>query len=41
MRDDDELSVSLIQIGDDSGAHKFLKALDVGLEKKGAKFDIG
>ena len=40
LRDDDELSVSFIQIGEDPGARKFLKNLDNGLERKGAKFDI-
>jgi hypothetical protein len=38
MRSDEELSVSFIQIGSDSGARDFLKFLDDGL--KSAKFDI-
>lgn len=40
MDKDEELSVSLIQIGNDSGATKFLEFLDDGLVAKGAKFDI-
>ena len=38
MNRDEELSVSFIQIGNDSGARDFLKFLDDGL--KSAKFDI-
>lgn len=38
--DDDELSISFIQIGNESGARDYLKRLDNDLEKDGAKFDI-
>ena len=41
LRDDDEMSISFIQIGEDPGAKKYLKNLDNALESKGAKFDIG
>lgn len=41
LRDDDEMSVSFIQIGEDPGAKKYLKNLDNSLEAKGARFDIG
>ncbi|MDV3002150.1 MAG: hypothetical protein N5P05_003756 [Chroococcopsis gigantea SAG 12.99] len=37
---DEELALSLIQVGHDSGATAFLKALDDQLESAGAKFDI-
>jgi hypothetical protein len=37
---DEELAISFIQVGSDSGATKFLKALDDQLEDVGAKFDI-
>ncbi len=40
MEQDEELAVSFIQIGSDSGATAFLKALDDQLEGVGAKFDI-
>ena len=40
MERDEELAVSFIQIGSDSGATAFLKALDDQLEGVGAKFDI-
>ena len=40
MDRDEELAVSFIQIGSDSGATAFLKALDDQLEGVGAKFDI-
>jgi vWA found in TerF C terminus len=40
MERDEELAVSFIQIGSDSGATAFLKALDEQLEGVGAKFDI-
>ncbi len=40
MDRDEELAVSFIQIGSDSGATSFLKALDDQLEGVGAKFDI-
>jgi len=36
----EELSISFIQIGSDSGAAEFLEALDDDLEGQGAKFDI-
>lgn len=37
---DEELALSFIQVGNDSGATKFLKALDDKLQEVGAKFDI-
>ena len=37
---DEELGISLIQVGKDPKATKFLKALDDQLESAGAKFDI-
>ena len=37
---DEELAISLIQVGKDSKATQFLKALDDQLESAGAKFDI-
>lgn len=40
MERDEELAVSFIQIGQDSQATAFLKALDDDLERIGAKFDI-
>lgn len=40
MDRDEELAVSFIQIGNDSSATAFLKALDDQLEGVGAKFDI-
>ena len=36
----DEYGLSFIQVGNDSGARDFLKALDDKLEDAGAKFDI-
>lgn len=40
MERDEELAISLIQVGNDSTATRFLKALDDELEGAGAKFDI-
>ncbi|MFM7425868.1 MAG: vWA domain-containing protein [Elainella sp.] len=40
MERDEELAISMIQIGSDAGATKFLQALDDQLEGVGAKFDI-
>ncbi len=40
MERDEELAISFIQVGNDAGATKFLKALDEQLEGVGAKFDI-
>ena len=40
MERDEELGISLIQVGSDSQATKFLKALDDQLQGVGAKFDI-
>jgi uncharacterized protein with von Willebrand factor type A (vWA) domain len=40
MERDEELAISLIQVGNDSLATQFLKALDNDLEGAGAKFDI-
>ncbi|TRT88419.1 MAG: VWA domain-containing protein [Microcystis aeruginosa Ma_AC_P_19900807_S299] len=37
---DQELAISLIQVGNDRQATEFLKALDDQLESAGAKFDI-
>lgn len=37
---EDELGISLIQVGNDRKATQFLKALDDRLESAGAKFDI-
>jgi uncharacterized protein with von Willebrand factor type A (vWA) domain len=37
---DEELAISLIQVGQDRQATEFLKALDDQLESAGAKFDI-
>ena len=39
MRTDNDLSISFIQIGDDSRADKWLQLLDDELQGKGAKFD--
>lgn len=40
MDRDEELAVSFIQVGNDTGATQFLKALDDQLQSVGAKFDI-
>jgi uncharacterized protein with von Willebrand factor type A (vWA) domain len=40
MDRDEELAISMIQVGKDAQATKFLKALDDQLEGVGAKFDI-
>ena len=40
IAEDEELSVSFLQIGDDGGAAQFLAKLDDDLEGHGAKFDI-
>ena len=40
MDRDEELAISLIQVGSDAGASKFLQALDDQLTEVGAKFDI-
>ncbi|BAY11964.1 vWA domain-containing protein [Calothrix sp. NIES-2098] len=40
MDRDEELAVSIIQVGSDPQATKFLKALDDQLQSVGAKFDI-
>ncbi|MDJ0616906.1 MAG: VWA domain-containing protein [Calothrix sp. MO_192.B10] len=40
MERDEELGISLIQVGNDPEATKFLKALDDKMEGVGAKFDI-
>jgi hypothetical protein len=40
MERDEELAISFIQVGNDSLATKFLKALDDQLQGAGAKFDI-
>ena len=40
MERDEELAISVIQVGSDAQATKFLKALDDQLQGVGAKFDI-
>jgi hypothetical protein len=40
MKSDEDLSITIIQVGHDSGADKWLIELDDGLVAKGAKFDI-
>ncbi|MBD2136745.1 VWA domain-containing protein [Anabaena sp. FACHB-1237] len=40
MERDEELAISVIQVGNDPQARKFLKALDDQLQGVGAKFDI-
>ncbi|MEJ1931822.1 VWA domain-containing protein [Nostoc sp. NIES-2111] len=40
MERDEELAISIIQVGTDAQATKFLKALDDQLQSVGAKFDI-
>jgi vWA found in TerF C terminus len=40
MEQDEELAISFIQVGTDSGATQFLKVLDDQLQAVGAKFDI-
>jgi hypothetical protein len=40
MERDEELAISLIQVGNDATATRFLKALDDELQGAGAKFDI-
>ncbi len=40
MEKDEELGISIIQVGSDAQAMKFLKALDDQMESIGAKFDI-
>lgn len=40
MERDEELAISMIQVGSDSTATQFLKALDDQLQGVGAKFDI-
>lgn len=40
MERDEELAISFIQVGNDTGATKFLKALDDQLQGVGAQFDI-
>lgn len=40
MENDNELAISIIQVGADAGAMRFLKLLDDELPKAGAKFDI-
>ena len=40
MERDEELAISLIQVGGDAQATKFLKALDDQMQNVGAKFDI-
>lgn len=40
MNRDEELAISFFQVGNDSEATRFLKALDDDLQSAGAKFDI-
>ncbi len=40
MERDEELGISIIQVGNDAQASKFLKALDEQMQSVGAKFDI-
>ncbi|MCT7958153.1 vWA domain-containing protein [Laspinema palackyanum] len=40
MEQDEELAISMIQVGNDTQATRFLKALDDELQGVGAKFDI-
>ncbi|MEO1428248.1 MAG: VWA domain-containing protein [Cyanobacteria bacterium J06633_8] len=40
MEKDEELAISIVQVGKDAQATKFLKALDDQMESIGAKFDI-
>jgi uncharacterized protein with von Willebrand factor type A (vWA) domain len=40
MEQDEELAISMIQVGSDATASRFLKALDDELQGAGAKFDI-
>ncbi len=40
MERDEELAISMVQVGSDAQATKFLKALDDQLQGVGAKFDI-
>ncbi|AFY52936.1 uncharacterized protein with a von Willebrand factor type A (vWA) domain [Rivularia sp. PCC 7116] len=40
MEKDEELGISIVQVGTDAQATKFLKALDDQMESIGAKFDI-
>ncbi|MBD1889067.1 VWA domain-containing protein [Coleofasciculus sp. FACHB-SPT9] len=40
MERDEELAISMIQVGSDATAARFLKALDDDLQSAGAKFDI-
>lgn len=40
MDKDEQIGVSFLQIGQDQRASEYLKALDDGLQAKGAKFDI-
>lgn len=40
LEKDEELAITFVQIGEDSGATQFLKALDDEMQSVGAKFDI-
>jgi uncharacterized protein YegL len=40
MQNDNVLSVTIIQVGDDKSAMRWLQQLDDGLTAKGAKYDI-
>lgn len=40
MERDEELAISIVQVGSDATASRFLKALDDDLQGAGAKFDI-
>ena len=39
MTRDEDLSITFIQVGNDSGAERWLQHLDDGLQTRGARFD--
>ena len=40
IKEDNDLGITFLQIGDDAGATQFLRSLDDDLQAQGAKFDI-
>ena len=40
MQSDNDLSITFVQVGNDSGVDSWMQTLDDGLKAKGAKFDI-
>ena len=40
MQADEDLSITIVQVGDDEGAARWLAALDDDLKGKGARYDI-